>query len=766
MARSLDGFVLTRGWRDTPQGLVLTYWLATDEGPLRVRITKERAVMFVERGTEAEADHRRELELRTLWDKPVDALYFHHQRSLRQARDRLREVGAITLESDVKPSERFLMERFVTGACRITGVIRQRGDHLTVTDPKVKSSDYEPTLRALALDIETDGERGPVISVGFVDHDGSELCLMVGGGQPPPGAPALRFVPDERSLLERSFDEIRRRDPDVLLGWNVVEFDLSHLLARAEALDLRFAIGRGGERATVLEPRSATQLPIPRIPGRAVLDGIATLRTATYNFESFALQNVAQELLGQGKTIEATGAEKIAEIRRQWREDPAALASYNLEDCRLVKAIVAETDLVHFAMARQRMTGLSMSRAGGSVAAFDHLYLPRLHRMGHVAGEIGAAGGGGLTSPGGYVLASRPGLYRNVLVLDFKSLYPSIIRTFAIDPLGLAFPGDDPVQGFDGAEFHRDRHILPGLIEELWSLRDEAKRAQDQASSQAIKILMNSFYGVLGTAACRFFNPRLASSITRRGHEIITRSRDWLEGQQREVIYGDTDSLFVALDPTLTLEECLDEGRRLAAELNAWWRDRVADEHRVTSRLEVEFEVCYRRFFMPTLRGSDEGSAKRYAGLVHEGDHRRLVVKGLEAVRTDWTPLARRFQRELLRRVFDDEPFESWMRELRQSLLAGELDGELIYRKRMRRGVEEYTRNLPPHVRAAQMLERPGKVIRYVITTRGPEPIEKLQSPIDHHHYLERQLAPAANGILGCLGTSFTEIAGDQLALF
>ena len=592
------------------------------------------------------------------------------------------------------------------------------------------------------------------------------LCLVHGDDFLLAGRPAdLTWARDERALLEAAFAAIRQRDPDVILGWNVVEFDLSHLLERAEALGLRFAIGRGGERATVLAPRSSTQLPIPRIPGRAILDGIATLKAATYSFESFTLEHVSQQLLGRGKEITERGADKIAAIRRQWREDPAALASYNLEDCRLVRDIADHTDMVGFAIARQRMTGLAMSRAGGSVAAFDHLYLPRLHRQGHVAGEVGAVGGTGLTSPGGYVLQSQPGLYDNVIVLDFKSLYPSIIRTFAIDPMGMAFPGDDPVEGFDGASFSRDRHILPGLIEELWSLRDEAKRADNAPLSRAIKILMNSFYGVLGTPACRFFHPRLASSITRRGHEIITESRDWLRAQDRNVIYGDTDSLFVVLGD-LDADACQTRGDALARALNTWWAERLRERYRIPSHLEVEFEVCYRRFFMPTLRGSDEGSAKRYAGLVEDEDGRRVVIKGLEAVRTDWTPLARRFQRELLERVFAEQPFEAWMRELRRALLAGELDDEIVYKKRLRRDAGDYVRNVPPHVRAARMLDRPVREVRYLITTRGPEPVEKLSSPIDHRHYLERQLAPAADGILACLGTSFSAIAGDQLALF
>ena len=205
---------------------------------------------------------------------------------------------------------------------------------------------------------------------------------------------------------------------------------------------------------------------------------------------------------------------------------------------------------------------------------------------------------------------------------------------------------------------------------------------------------------------------------------------------------------------------------QLAGELNSWWRERIASEHQTESYLEIQLETHYERFFMPTLRGSDRGSAKRYAGLVRTAGEPRVIIKGLEAVRTDWTPLARNFQRELLRRVFLDEPWKDLVSDTRDKLMRGQLDEQLVYQKRLRRHVDAYTKNVPPHVRAARMLERPVRLVRYLMTMRGPEPLAKHSSPIDYHHYLERQLAPAADALLSCLGTDFAAIAGDQLRLF
>jgi hypothetical protein len=147
---------------------------------------------------------------------------------------------------------------------------------------------------------------------------------------------------------------------------------------------------------------------------------------------------------------------------------------------------------------------------------------------------------------------SRSGLYDSVLVLDYKSLYPSIIRTFLIDPVGLvqglASRADGAtVPGFRGGRFSRTKHCLPGIVTRVWAGREAAKREKNAPLSQALKIIMNAFYGVLGTPACRFFDPRLASSITMRGHQIMHRTRELIEEQGYQVIYGDTDSTFVWL---------------------------------------------------------------------------------------------------------------------------------------------------------------------------------------------------------------------------
>ena len=140
------------------------------------------------------------------------------------------------------------------------------------------------------------------------------------------------------------------------------------------------------------------------------------------------------------------------------------------------------------------------------------------------------------------------------------------------------------------------------------------------------------------------------------------------------------------------------------------------------------------------------GSKKRYAGTVRKPDGTiHVVVRGLEVVRRDWSPLARRVQLELLRRVFADEPYEAWLIEVARDLVAGRLDAELVYRKRVRGESDTFD---------------------YVMTTRGPEAIDARTSPIDVDHYLAKQLGPVCDVVLQFVGTSFERIAGMQTSLF
>ena len=207
----------------------------------------------------------------------------------------------------------------------------------------------------------------------------------------------------------------------------------------------------------------------------------------------------------------------------------------------------------------------------------------------------------------------------------------------------------------------------------------------------------------------------------------------------------------------------------LVDELNRSLAGHLRESWQVESRLEVEFERLYLRLFLPPVRHGTAGARKRYAGLVGEGDEKRVVFTGLEVVRRDWTALARRTQRELYERLFFDRPVEDYLRQVVTDLREGRSDELLVYLKALRKAPEAYTSTTPPHVVAARKMSgKPGRLISYVITTAGPEPAEEQQSPFDYQHYVDKQIRPIAEPILSHLGLDFAKVVGDdkQMALF
>jgi DNA polymerase II len=781
-----QGFVLTRHWRDTPAGTQVSFWLATDQGPRFIRLPVQSSVMFIPEAHRKPLDWllkgERDVELRPLelcdfHHRKVLGLYTRQHRQLMDLEKRLRAAGVDVYEGDVRPPERYMMERFITAPVWFDGTPDATG---ALLDAQMKPApDYRPPLKLVSLDIETTAQ-GDLYSIAL-EGCGERQVYMLG---PPNKTDAVDFKLDycdtRGQLLERLNQWLATHDPDAIIGWNVVQFDLRVLHEHAQRLNVPLLLGRGDEPMAWREHGSRNHY-FAAAAGRLIIDGIEALRSATWSFESFSLENVAQTLLGEGKDI-STPYQRMDEINRMFAEDKPALARYNLKDCELVTRIFEKTELLKFLLERASVTGLPADRNGGSVAAFTHLYLPLMHRQGFVAPNLGDKPP--QASPGGFVMDSRPGLYESVLVLDYKSLYPSIIRSFLIDPVGLIeglkHPDDSAsVEGFRGARFSRTRHCLPAIVARISEGREEAKREHNAPLSQALKIIMNAFYGVLGSSGCRFFDTRLASSITLRGHQIMRQTRELVEAQGYEVIYGDTDSTFVWLGGAHSQEDASRIGQALVQHVNDWWRAHLHTAFGLHSALELQYETHFTRFLMPTIRGAEEGSKKRYAGLVVRGDgSEEMVYKGLETVRSDWSPLARQFQQELYHRIFHRQPYQDYVRDYVRRTLSGEFDELLIYRKRLRRRLDDYERNVPPHVRAARLaddyndrMSRPrqyqrGGWISYVISVNGPEPLEVRQAPVDYDHYVTRQLQPVADAILPFVNDDFGTLVGGQMGLF
>jgi DNA polymerase-2 len=678
-------------------------------------------------------------------------------------RDRLAGAGVPTYEADIRFAYRYLIDRGLRAGVAIEGAAEERPNAPGVVyfrNPSLRAAACKPALRVLSLDLETTPDASAVFAAALVWRDGEEVHLVA-----PRAVDGAVVHAGEAALLAAVVARIRALDPDLIVGWNVVDFDLRVLARRCAAQRIPCAIGRIPGEIRFDQDHTFTRQGRAEIAGRMVLDGAGLTRDAL-RLEDYRLDTVARAVLGRGKLLDAEVPDAALEIQRLHREDPEALVAYNREDARLVLAILDREGLIDLTLERSLLTGMQLDRVGASIANFDLVYLPELRRRGVVAPNVDLGRASALVQ-GGAVLDSVPGVFRNVAVLDFKSLYPSLIRTFNLDPLAHArarareLATSEPIEAPNGARFARDDAILPTVIDRFMESREAAKRRGDRHADQAIKIMMNALFGVLGSTACRFFDAEVANAITGFGQQTLAWTRAAFEDEGFRVLYGDTDSVFVKLPLEEPGRAAWDEAERLRERVERRIVERIRETYRLEPRLTLELEHVLERFFMPRIRGGGGGSKKRYAGWV-DG---RLIVVGLESVRRDWPAVARRLQQGMLERLFTDREVAPFVAEVVTRLRAGELDQELVYVKRIRKGgVERYTAAIPPHVQAARKAgPAAGGVIRYVMTRSGPEPVlpgRPLPPGIDREHYVDRVIEPVAEAILSEIDVSFDEVIG------
>jgi DNA polymerase II len=525
---------------------------------------------------------------RTMQGEPLRRIQVGIPADVPPLRDTLQRAGIPTFEADVRFAVGYLIDRGIQGSVQISGEPSAgSGVDLVFDDPELAPATVAVAPRVLSFDIETDPTAERLLAIALYGLGVDEVLVVDSAARPMPDHAI--GLPSERAVLAAFAARVAACDPDVLTGWNVIEFDLAVLARIAARVHLPLRLGRDDAPLRVRPAERPFGGASAVIAGRLVLDGIDLLRGAFVRQDDYSLDAVARSVLGEGKALAGPVADRAGEILANYRDDLAAFAFYARTDARLALQIVERLDLVNLAFARSRLTGMTPDRVAASIASFDFLYLAALHRRGIAAPTLQTGSAAALPQAGGQVLEPEPGLYDLVWVFDFKSLYPSLMRTFNIDPLGFAGSAgttggramagargpassdelaEDLIETPGGARFRREPAILPQLLDDLMPRRDAAKRAGDRVASQAIKILMNSFYGVLGTPACRFHNAAIANAITGLGRHVLMWTKAWFESQGYRVLYGDTDSLFVA-SGAASAAVANATGRRLVVALNA-----------------------------------------------------------------------------------------------------------------------------------------------------------------------------------------------------
>jgi len=720
------------------------------------------------------------LESKTLRGNPVKVakISVMRQSEIDPLRHLVRDVVGLPIyEYDISPIRRYFLLHGLFPFCEIEVEGTEESGILKLSSPPKVVASPRPEFSVLAFDIEVYNPVGtprvevdPIISISIADTQGFEKVLT---WKSTGGLDFVEEVESEREMLRRFVQLVKERDPDVLVGYNTDLFDFPYLRRRAELLGVKLALGRDGSEPSARRRRFAS---VTRVKGRNHCDLYAMVNflalTGGIRLIHYTLSDVYYYLFGKHKPdLEFT------QISRAWDEGGEKLQSlleYSMSDARATLELSQELLPLFVEFGRivgQSLFDVSRMTPGQIV---EWLLIKEAHQRGELIPPRPVAEEQEEreeeTYAGAYVMEPKKGLHEDLVVFDFRSLYPSIIITHGIDPFNLncscCSEKEATIVPELGYRFCVKRKgfiapVLKALLEERLRLKEQMKKLPKNsreyklifARQNAMKIVANSFYGMLGFSKARWYSKECAESVTSFGRHYIKKAIKMAEERGLEVIYGDTDSLHCKL-----LGKKKPEALEILDEINK----------ELPGMIELELEGFYRRGVYLTK--------KRYALIDEQG---RMTVKGLEFVRRDWAAIAKKTQEKVLEALLvEGSPQKAFdvVRETVRNLREGRVPlGDLIIYTQLKMALEEYKAIGPHVVVAKRMKERgrpvePGMMIAY-IEAKGPGSISDRAFSVDEfkekklrydpEYYIYHQVLPAVMRIMEVLGYSEEDLKGE-----
>jgi DNA polymerase elongation subunit (family B) len=342
----------------------------------------------------------------------------------------------------------------------------------------------------------------------------------------------------EQKMLEDLVRYVRERDPDVIEGHNIFNFDLPYILARCALHGVTPSLGRDGSVPRSFESRTSFaehpfEYTASEIAGRHVIDTLLLVQNydaVRRNMESYGLKYAAQYFgLSPAERTYVPG-EKISWY---WDNEPATLLAYAMDDVRETAALSAHLSGSAFYLTQMLPYAYGTVARMGAAAKIESLLVREYLRQKHALPRARE----GAQTTGGYTDIFLTGVLGPVVHADVESLYPSIMLTNTIAP------GTD------------DLGIFLGLLKDLTSMRLETKRAMQRteepversrldAMQSSFKILINSFYGYLGYNRALFNDHARADDVTKTGQKILRTMIAEIRAEGGKVVEVDTDGIF------------------------------------------------------------------------------------------------------------------------------------------------------------------------------------------------------------------------------
>ncbi len=679
-------------------------------------------------------------EEKRLWvsgsDQRVIRVYVKSPWLVPQLREKCQDVQV--LAADIPFHHRFIYDMDLGSCVEIEGqeMPDERQNYTTDYVLRIENirniPEFNPPLKIMSFDIENaiqkgpDEEYGQIFVIGYSLTDGKTTEKGAVSGK-------------ERDLLRDFVKLVNSKDPDLLTGYNIDGYDLPVLKYRMERNGVRFGIGRDHQSP------HRVQGQYWRLHGRIISDTWWGVKKVLHPKHE-SLNYVSRELLGEGKD----NINRL-KIEEEWATRPDEVTQYCIKDADLTLRIFQKIRIVDRNMFMSTVAKLPLDDVtnGGTSNYVDSLLIRKADREG-IGVPMTKHNYKEAPIEGGYVHSIGAGIYDYVVVLDFKSMYPSMIMKYNI-----CFTTFDPsgeIVAPNGVHFlsrERREGLVPRLLKELMDQRDAVKRQMKTASpgekeyldgvQGAIKILMNTFYGVLASSFYRFTNLDIGGAVTAFARKTITSLIDKLKNENYRVIYGDTDSIFIESGASSDSEAV-----KVGMELS----ERVSRDEGVT----VEFEKVMDPLF-------SHGAKKRYAGKIiyPESQKGEILVRGYEVRRTDSFDL----QSQALSHVFDlvlDRDIEgavAYKREIVDKIRKGDssIDIESLVISRTVKEFRSYKEEKSlANVRIARMLmERgetfiPGMKVSWIVTNsrKSPQEVEpyidgsEFQGKPDWDYYARR----------------------------
>lgn len=577
-------------------------------------------------------------------------------------------------ESDVLFPTRFIIDLNLTSGIVMPTVDEQ----VHVDDVSTTEVNYE--WRIHYMDIEVDDRNGfpeegtePILCITAYDSFNDEyITWLQGEGEHgdyddqsdlhPEADVSVRWFEDEAEMLVNYISYVSGTSPSIITGWNVDDFDLPYLFDRCEVLSNELddddPIDEIPYQAMSPMFRASNHNYFGvRIKGVSVFDLLQGFEATQFSeMDSYRLDAVAEATVGQTKET------YVGTIGSLWEDDPEMLVDYNLRDVELTVEIDRLEEVITFWREVKSTVGCQLGDAPVESTAADRYILNEYH------GEVVFPNQGSQEESeddfgGGAVFEPIDGIRDNVPTLDLASLYPMSMLTLNASPETKVNPDEYDGPTFhspNGIHFRKDKDGLTRrLIEDLLERRDAKKAERDSfdpdsqeyavrdRQQTALKVIMNTLYGVMAWSRFRLYDQDVASAVTATGRAVIQHTASTVEDIGYEVLYGDTDSVLLDVPDKPkdeTIELCFEIEDQINDSYDEFALESLNAEYH---RFDIEFEKLYKRYFQ-------SGTKKRYAGHIvwKEGkDVDDVDITGFQYKRSDHSAVARQTQKEVIDRI-------------------------------------------------------------------------------------------------------------------